>query len=57
MVKLWECRNIMSYEADNPVDSAKQFIGNIPISEWYISVKNIETGEYFDVDMETWEIE
>ena len=55
---LYECSLSFAYDAENPVDAAKQFIANIQANpNWTISVKNTETGKKFSVDTETNEVE
>ena len=55
--KHYEVSMSMSYEAKNPVDAAQTFIDNVAIAEWYVTVKNVDTGEVYNVDTETWEVE
>ncbi len=58
MTKLFECQVSFTYDTDNPAEAAKQFIANIQANpNWYVSVKDIDTGEKFTVDTETGEVE
>lgn len=45
------------YNAVSPIDAAQQFIDNIPHASWFVTVKDIETGETFTVDTEDWTVE
>ncbi len=51
--KLYECTISFTYEAEEPVDAANQFIANVHVTpDWYVLVKDTETGEQCTVDTE-----
>lgn len=55
--KLYECTVSMSYYALDPNDAANQLIANIQTNpNWYVKVKDDETGQTVTVDTETGEI-
>lgn len=49
-MKTYETLISFTYEAETPQDAVKQFMTNIPLANWDVSVKDIETGETFTID-------
>mgnify|MGYP007071610348 CR=1 FL=1 len=55
---LFECSISFTFNANNPVEAAREFIANIQNNpDWFVDVKNTKTGKKFVVDTETGETE
>lgn len=56
-MKEYEVAISFTYTADNPIEAAKQFIANIPLSSWYVTVTDTEIEKEYLIDSEDWSIE
>lgn len=55
--KTFECTVSMTYNAEDPIDAARQLIANIMANPgWYVKVREFDSGESVTVDTETGEI-
>lgn len=54
-MKRYQTMLSFTYDAESPEDAVKQFMANIPVADWYVEAKDIETGKVTVVDTETWE--
>jgi hypothetical protein len=43
--------------ADSPEDAVKQFLANIPLTDWYVHVKDTDTKKEYTVDTEDMTVE
>lgn len=56
-MKHFEVTLSFSYHAETPEDAVKQFIANIPVANWYVSAKDIDSKETFIVDTQDYTLE
>ena len=47
----------MTYENHDPIRAAKQFLGSVSVSSWFVKVKDMESGTEYLVDSETLDLE
>lgn len=57
-MKLYECKVSFTFDANNPLEAAQQFLANIQTNpNWFVDVKDVDNGAEFTVDTEDGSVE
>jgi hypothetical protein len=57
-MKLYECKVSFTFDANNPLEAAQQFLVNIQTNpNWFVDVKDVDNGAEFTVDTEDGSVE